>query len=344
MSGMHEVYYKMFEKYLSQATSAEQHGERGDAARLYDLARKFLIRAAEYLNSDEEKSMRFYANQLQDRAEELKEDAEDMLEEAPVEEPKKKAAPAETKKAAEPEKKTTAAAEEVTACELTENNAGILQDLQTYFQRKRSGVLLLYGPPGCGKHMILQELKKQKDIACYEVKLDEWIDQDLEEVTQKTAELFEKAVQHAPAAICVPAAERFNDDLDLAGIWQEHLQTISARKNAPVLVLAVTHSPKKLPEEFVDDQLLVDRIYVGMPDDEARGQMMEQSSIPEEVRPTLLQGTRGFNCQDMELLCEQIRAQKISPQQAAGLMDSYRARNVAWEIEQIRNWEQYTWG
>lgn len=147
-----------------------------------------------------------------------------------------------------------------------------------YGLKPPSGVLL-FGPPGTGKTMLMRALSKELGYGFYYVKTSEILSKWVGESEKNVSELFGNARKSAPAII-------FFDEIDAIGkkrsesgvdevgprVLSTLLQEIDGYKDdkKPVIVVGATNVPNKLDPALMRPGRFDKIIYMHLPDFDAR--------------------------------------------------------------------------
>ncbi len=138
--------------------------------------------------------------------------------------------------------------------------------------------ILLFGPPGTGKTMIMRAFAKEIDYRIYYVKCSELLSSLYGESEKKFAELFKKARKEAPVilffdeidAIAKKRTLSTTDDVT-PRILTTILQELDGfRDDKPVIFVAATNVPQLLDPALLRPGRIDKIIYMGPPDYEGR--------------------------------------------------------------------------
>lgn len=107
--------------------------------------------------------------------------------------------------------------------------------------------VILYGPPGCGKTYAVERLVEYLDWPCFQVDASSIASPYIHDTTKKIAEIFDKAIEHAPSVIVIDEmdaflAERKNgSDQHRVEEVAEFLRRIPQVQRHQVLILGMTN-------------------------------------------------------------------------------------------------------
>ncbi len=178
------------------------------------------------------------------------------------------------------------------------------------------GGILLYGPPGTGKTLLARAVAGETDCAFFTVKPSEILSKWVGEAEQNMAQLFASARERSPSIIFIDEIEA------LAPRRTENRSSVMARlvpqilaelegfggKEGAVLFLGATNEPWSLDPAILRPGRFDERVYVGLPDLEARKKVLEihlaDRPISEDVDLDRLAGLlEGHSGADIRNLC-----------------------------------------
>jgi SpoVK/Ycf46/Vps4 family AAA+-type ATPase len=148
----------------------------------------------------------------------------------------------------------------------------------TYGIKPPAGILL-FGPPGTGKTMLMRALAKELKYNFIEVRCSQILSQWYGEAEKNVNEVFDKARKNAPTILFFDeidaiAKTRSKDSLDEVGqrVLSELLQQVdgAGRSKAVVMVIGATNRPDSLDTAMLRPGRLDKIIYMHLPDREAR--------------------------------------------------------------------------
>lgn len=148
----------------------------------------------------------------------------------------------------------------------------------TYGIKPPSGILL-FGPPGTGKTMLMRALAKELKYGFYYIKASDILSQWYGESERNVAEIFKTAREKAPSIL-------FFDEIDSIGkkrgayatdevtprVLSMMLQEIDGMKNEkrPVMIIGATNVPQQLDPALLRPGRFDKIIYMHLPDKDAR--------------------------------------------------------------------------
>jgi SpoVK/Ycf46/Vps4 family AAA+-type ATPase len=165
------------------------------------------------------------------------------------------------------------------------------RELADAYGLKPPSGILLFGPPGTGKTMLMRAFSKELGYGFYYVKTSEILSKWVGESEKNVSEIFDTARKSAPAII-------FFDELDAIGkkrsesgvdevgprVLSTLLQEIDGYKDdkKPVIVVGATNVPNKLDPALMRPGRFDKIIYMHLPDLEARKAIFKvhMSGIP----------------------------------------------------------------
>lgn len=195
------------------------------------------------------------------------------------------------------------------------------------YVKKSGGGLLLYGPPGTGKTMIAAAIANEIGAKFCSVKPSDLLHQGAGQSEKAVRALFSQAREF-------PCAVIYFDEMDsispkntksqyakqLRSELLAQLQGVESYKkqtNNILFLIAATNKPWDIDSAFVRPGRFGTRVYVGLPDDEARKYMIENRlakvgkkgvvKVSEDIAiDAIVKGTEGFNGSDMTNLMDKI--------------------------------------
>lgn len=209
------------------------------------------------------------------------------------------------------------------------------------YERKSGGGLLLYGPPGTGKTMIAAAIANEIGAKFCAVKPSDLLNQGVGNTEKAVKSLFAQAHSYPCAVIFFdemdsisPKSTRSQYARQLRSELLAQLQGIEDYKKTNdniLFLIAATNKPWDIDSAFLRPGRFGTRIYVGLPDEEARKYLIERrlEKIKEkglvEVEDIdillIVDKTKGFNGSDLTNLLD--KAEEISA--LRGIQTGYKS-------------------
>ena len=235
------------------------------------------------------------------------------------------------------------------------------------FRKKSGGGILLYGLPGTGKTMIAKAIAKEMGAKMFTVKPSDLLSKWFGNSEKNVRKLFLAARSERNAVIFFDEMEGFagsrDSDCDsmnrVVGELLTQMQGVTdSDEEDRVLLIAATNRPWDIDSAFLRPGRFDERIYVPLPDLEARKVIIRNSilGIPgnEDVDVDMLaQETEGFNGADVEYLCEKakeiairrviagsMKNKKFTKEDFDKALKDVRSSVVKKDISRLERWEQ----
>lgn len=201
------------------------------------------------------------------------------------------------------------------------------KDLYEKFNKKVGGGILLYGLPGTGKTMFAEAASNELDALFIPVKCSDIKSKWYGESEQKIKEIFTKARKAKTSIIFFDEFEAIgakrtdnsdNGNNDLVPEILAEMQGVgTSSSNSVVLVIAATNKPWLIDSAFLRPGRFDEKIYIPLPDFEARKRMFEiqLSKLPHEDNldyELLANLTEGCNGADIKEVCEKLKMSAIN--------------------------------
>lgn len=160
------------------------------------------------------------------------------------------------------------------------------KDLAFTYGIKPPAGILLFGPPGTGKTMLMRALAKELKYNFIEVRSSQIMSQWVGESEKNVAEVFTNARRNAPTVLFFDEIDSIakkrtsmGEGLDVVGprVLSELLQQIDGANKAKgtVMVIGATNLPNELDPALLRPGRLDKIIYMHLPDPEARREILK---------------------------------------------------------------------
>ena len=183
--------------------------------------------------------------------------------------------------------------------------------------RPKKGVLL-YGPPGCSKTLLVRALANEAQLNFLAVKGAELISMYVGESERATREIFRKARAASPSIIffdeidAIATRNRSSGDLNVLTTLLNEMDGFEELKN--VFVVAATNKPESIDPALLRPGRFDNVVYIGPPDTEARQEIFEKqfakasyeasSRALQDEATELAEATEGFSGAEIVSICQ----------------------------------------
>lgn len=197
-------------------------------------------------------------------------------------------------------------------------------DLYKAYGRRTGGGILIYGPPGCGKTLMLRAVAGEVPCNYLSVGLHEIFDPYFGSTERNLHQIFETARANAPCVLIL-------DDLDSLAQDRRHVRESQLRnlvnqflhemdgmrgENQRVLVIGATNQPWALDPAFRRPGRFDQAIFVPPPDDPARAQIIallaKDKPISNLDTAALVEATPGFSGADLKFVFDRAAEMTLS--------------------------------
>lgn len=147
--------------------------------------------------------------------------------------------------------------------------------------------ILLYGPPGCGKTYIVKAVAAQADLPLYQIKLSDFGSKYANETSNRLKQAFDqlrtkyKNTNEASILFFDECDSFFRKIGDNDNYRTDEINTLKEEMNNAgrdgIIVIAATNEIQNLNDAIVRDGRFDDKIYIDLPDKEARFGLIEFS-------------------------------------------------------------------
>ncbi len=194
------------------------------------------------------------------------------------------------------------------------------------FGKKAGGGILLYGLPGTGKTMFAEAAANEIDALFIPIKCSDVKSKWYGESEKKVKDIFAKAKKAEKAiiffdefeAIGAKRTDSENGNNDLVPQILAEMQGVGSSSNKTVIiVIAATNKPWAIDSAFMRPGRFDEKIYIPLPDFEARKKLFElqlsKLPIAEDLDfDYLAKITDGFNGADIKEVCEKLKMSAIN--------------------------------
>ena len=195
------------------------------------------------------------------------------------------------------------------------------KELYERFRKKIGGGILLYGPPGNGKTMIAKAIAHETGSTFYPVKFSDIGSKWFGETEGKIRDLFTEARKEESAVI-------FFDEIDAIAAKRTEASAADRmvaellcqidginKAGGNLTILAATNQPQNLDPAILRPGRFDEKIYVPLPDINARIAMFEKRlrDLPSAVTDyaEIASLCEGFSGAEIELVCEKAKQKVI---------------------------------
>lgn len=218
--------------------------------------------------------------------------------------------------------------------------------------------ILFYGPPGCGKTFIVKKLAEEIGYHYFELSPSSVSTSYVHGAVGNIGKVFEIAKQNAPSIIfideiegLVPKREDLSSSADIKKeeINEFLLQLNNAGENR-ILVIGATNRPHMIDSAILRSGRMDKRIYIPVPDFEARRDMFKLclSGRPHDHSINfgkLAKMTENYVSSDINLIVTQAARQAVAQERdiidEELLVDSINKIRPSITLEEINSYEQF---
>ena len=244
-------------------------------------------------------------------------------------------------------------------------------ELYEGYDKKNGGGLLLYGPPGTGKTMIAAAIAREIGAKFCCIGASDLLSTGVGNTEKAIAELFKEARSFKCSVIFFDEVEALCPATTHAQVARQvrsellrqmqGLESYGKQTENILYLIGATNKPWDLDPAFVRPGRFGTRVYVGLPDDEARKHMIESKlfkirksgkvAIEEINIDEIIEATKGFNGADMSYLLDEVQEVSISRASSGNnktiSMDDFRialgkisSSVQTKDIEKLNEWEE----
>ena len=196
-------------------------------------------------------------------------------------------------------------------------------ELYDTFKKRTGGGILLYGLPGTGKTLIAEAIAHETNATFFPIKCSDLGSKWFGETEQNIKDVFEAARNSENAVIFFDEIEAYASNRRENSAMERsvpefltQMQGIGASEERDrILVIGATNKPWRLDGAFLRPGRFDEKIYVPLPCDEARKQIMQLrlQGVPNDGidLQSYVERTDGYNGADMDYLCEKAKEHAI---------------------------------
>ena len=195
-------------------------------------------------------------------------------------------------------------------------------ELYKTFGIAAGGGILLFGPPGTGKTFIAKAVAGELDAAFFSVSGSQIKDKYVGETEKNMRRLFEAADEHKCSVIFIDEAESIlkkrssEDRVSAVTDFLILADGLKERKNT-LLLLGGTNNPWDIDPAVLRPGRFGKRIYVGLPDEEARLAIFKLNLKGVPLDPYIklkdfAKETDGYSGADIKGICERAKKKAIN--------------------------------
>lgn len=209
------------------------------------------------------------------------------------------------------------------------------------FNKSKGGGILLYGVPGTGKTMLAQAIAHEIDAKFFSVKCSDILSKWVGDAEQNIRNLFQEAKSYPTSIVFFDEFEAIAPNRDtystvMKRVVPELLTQIQGfeKNDNNLIVIAATNRPWDIDTAFLRPGRFDRRIYVPLPDYEARQAIIRNklNGVPCDKNLDLdkiANITEGFNGADVTAFCEKLKDLAISRE----LREGVRAEINDYDVE-----------
>lgn len=208
------------------------------------------------------------------------------------------------------------------------------------FNKAKGGGILLYGVPGTGKTMLAQAIAHEIDAKFFSVKCSDILSKWVGDAEQNIRNLFQEAKKYPTSIIFFDEFEAIAPKRDtystvMKRVVPELLTQIQGfeKNDNNLIVIAATNRPWDIDTAFLRPGRFDRRIYVPLPDYEARQAIVKNKlkNVPCDCDldlDNIATITEGFNGADVTAFCEKLKDLAISRELREGVRAEINENDV----------------
>lgn len=207
--------------------------------------------------------------------------------------------------------------------------------------------ILLYGPPGCSKTLMVKALATEAGLNFLAVKGAEILSMYVGESERSVREIFRKARSARPSiiffdeidAIASKRSSTSQGGVNVLTTLLNEMDGIEELRN--VLVVAATNKPDVIDPALMRPGRLDNILYIGPPDFEARKEILSIWFCKSVVHPEvgldeLASKTDGYSGAEIVSICETAGEAALDDEEATGQEQSVRWTHFEYALGQVK--------
>lgn len=221
------------------------------------------------------------------------------------------------------------------------------RELAKKFGIKPPNGILLYGAPGCGKTFVAEKAAQESGLNYRIISPGELGSIYVHGTQTKIAEAFEQARKNAPMILILDEFDAMapkrceGDPGNQANEVNEFLTQLNNCADSGVYVMMTSNFPTALDAAVTRRGRLDEKIYVGLPDADARRELfaleLKDKPCSDDIDTTrLAEATADYNCADISYIVKET-ARKCFEEAVAGADENTSAISQAKLLATIKN-------
>ncbi len=199
----------------------------------------------------------------------------------------------------------------------------IHSDIYDTFKKRTGGGILLYGLPGTGKTLIAEAIAHETEATFFPIKCSDLGSKWFGETEQNIRDVFDAARETENAVIFFDEIEAYGSNRRENSAMERsvpeflaQMQGVGASEERNrILVIGATNKPWRLDGAFLRPGRFDEKIYVPLPCESARKQIIESrlDGVPNDGIDiqSFVNRTIGYNGADVDYLCEKAKENAI---------------------------------
>ena len=192
------------------------------------------------------------------------------------------------------------------------------------FNKSQGGGILLYGLPGTGKTMIAEAIACEIGAKFFPIRCSDIGSKWFGETEKNIGEIFDKARKCDRAVIFFDEIEAYAAERGESDVTERAVNELLSQMqgsgtdelNKNLLIIAATNKPWKIDGAFLRPGRFDEKIYVSLPDVEARKKIIDLALKGVPCEKAFDSGvyageSDGFNGADVKFLCENAKEEAI---------------------------------